>query len=67
MKKNVGKIDRIIRLVVLAVVAILYFKGIITGTVGMVLLAVGVVLGLTASISFCPLYTIFGINSSKKE
>ena len=63
MKKNLGNIDRIIRLILLVVVGILYFTGTISGTLGIVLLVVGVVLGLTALIGFCPLYTLLGINT----
>ncbi len=65
MKKNMGSIDRIIRLLVAAVVAVLYFTGTISGTLGIVLLVLAVVFVLTSLVSFCPLYTLFGINSCK--
>ena len=63
MKKNIGNIDRIIRIRILLIVGILYFTGTISGTLGLVLLVVGVVTGLTGLISFCPLYTLLGINT----
>lgn len=65
MKKNMGSIDRIIRLLVAAVVAVLYFTGTISGTLGIALLILAVVFVLTSLVSFCPLYTLFGINSCK--
>lgn len=66
MKKNMGSADRIIRIIVAAVIAILYFTGVIPGTLGIVLLVLAVVFVLTSLISFCPLYLPFGIKTCKK-
>jgi len=66
MKKNMGKADSAIRLVVAAIIAVLYFMNIITGTLGIILLVVAVVFAATSFINFCPLYTIFGMNTCKK-
>lgn len=63
MKKNMGTADRIIRLIVAAVVAILFYTGTISGTLGIVLVVVAGVFVLTSMISFCPLYAIFGMNT----
>lgn len=68
MKKNMGNADKLIRLAVAAIIAVLYFMGILSGTLGIVLLGVSIVFALTSFISFCPLYVPFGINTcSKKE
>ena len=68
MKKNMGGADRIIRLVLAAVMAGLYFTDTVTGTFGIVLLVLAIVFTLTSLVSFCPLYTLFGMNtcSAKK-
>jgi len=63
MKKNMGSTDRIIRFVVAAIIAMLYFTGTITGTLGIVLLVLAAVFLLTSFISFCPLYAPFGIST----
>ena len=63
MKKNMGTADRIIRVIVAAVLALLYFNGTISGTLGLVLVAVAGIFVLTSLISFCPLYAIFGIRT----
>lgn len=63
MKTNVGNIDRIIRLIVAVLFAVLYFGGFVTGTLGLVLVIVGGVFAITAAIGFCPLYSIFGLNT----
>jgi len=64
MKKNLGTTDRIVRIIIAAAVSILYFTHIISGTLGIVLLAVAAILLLTSLISFCPLYRMLGLQSS---
>jgi fatty acid desaturase len=63
MKKNMGNTDRIIRLIVAAIFAGLYFTNTVTGTFGIVLLALAGVFILTSLVSFCPLYTLIGLNT----
>ncbi len=67
MKKNMGTTDRIIRTLIAVVVAVLYFTNVISGTVAIVLAVLGGVFILTSAVSFCPLYTIFGIKTCKTE
>lgn len=67
MKKNMGVADKIIRILVAIVVVALFFTGIIKGTLGIVLLIVAGIFVLTSLISFCPLYTIFGIKTCPRE
>jgi len=67
MKKNLGLSDRIIRVILGAVLAILYFTETVTGTLGVVLLAVGIILALTSVVSFCPIYRVFGMSSCPVE
>ncbi|MBV6643490.1 MAG: DUF2892 domain-containing protein [Cyclobacteriaceae bacterium] len=63
MKKNMGSADRIIRILIAAIVAVLYFTGTITGTVGTILLVLGGIFLLTSLVSFCPIYAIFGFRT----
>ncbi len=63
MKANMSSADRIIRLVIAAIIATLYFTHVITGTLGIILLVLAAVFTLTSFISFCPLYTLFGIST----
>lgn len=58
-----GNADRVVRLLVAAVIAVLYFTHTITGTLGIVLLVLAGVFVLTSLISFCPLYTLVGMNT----
>jgi len=66
LKKNVGTTDRIVRFVVAAIFAILYFTGIATGAFGIVLLVLAAVFALTAAINFCPLYLPFKLSTAGK-
>ena len=59
MKPNLSNLDRTIRVIVAALFAYLYFGGLVTGVLGIVLAAFGVVFVLTAIIGYCPLYTLF--------
>ena len=54
MKKNMGTIDKVIRILVAVVFAVLFFTNVITGTLGIILLVLAVVFVLTSLISFCP-------------
>jgi hypothetical protein len=63
MKKNMGSADRIIRLIISAIIVALYFTNVVSGTLGIVLVILAAVFSLTSFISFCPLYAVFGISS----
>jgi hypothetical protein len=67
MKKNMGTLDRIIRVALVILVAVLYFTGVISGTLAIILGILAVVFLLTSLIGFCPLYAPFGISTQKKS
>ena len=67
MKANMGSIDKLVRLVLAIIFGILYFMKIIEGTLGIILLVIGGVFLLTSLVSFCPLYTVLGVNTCKKK
>ena len=63
MKKNVGKIDVIIRIVLAIVFIALYFTEIVTGTFGIILLVLAGISVATSLIKTCPLYSILGLST----
>jgi len=67
MKSNIGSTDKIIRILLAIVIAVLYFTNVISGTTGIILLALGVILLLTALINFCPIWAMLSINTKKKK
>lgn len=67
MKKNVGSIDKVIRILMALLVITLYFTQVISGTVAVILLILSAILILTSVISFCPIYWPFGISTDKKR
>lgn len=67
MKKNMGLTDKVVRIVVAIVLAILFFTKVVTGTLGIIFLVVAVIFLLTSAISFCPLYAPFGLSTCKTK
>lgn len=67
MKKNMGSADRVIRVILAAIVVVLYYSGLISGTTAIILLALAAVFVLTSLLSFCPLYLPFGLSTLRKK
>ena len=67
MKKNMGILDRIIRVSLVVLIAILYFTDVISGAWAIILGTVAVVFLVTSLIGFCPLYLPFGLSTRKKS
>ncbi|MBI5008471.1 MAG: DUF2892 domain-containing protein [Bacteroidia bacterium] len=67
MKKNMGTIDRVIRILVAVVVVVLWFTNVISGTLAIILLALSAIFIVTSFLSFCPLYLPLGLSTRKKE
>ncbi len=67
MKKNMGSEDRIVRIMIAAIVVLLYFTSVITGTVAIILLIVSGIFILTSFVSFCPLYLPLGLNTLRRK
>ena len=63
MTKNLGNADRIVRVLLAITFAVLYFTGIITGTLGLVLVVLGGIFLATSLISWCPIYAVLGIKT----
>jgi len=67
MKKNMGNLDRVLRIIVALAIVALYFTHIISGMVAIVGLALSAVFILTSFIGVCPLYLPFGISTEEKK
>lgn len=67
MKTNMGTADKVIRIIIALIIGFLYYNGTITGTLGIVLVVLAVVFVLTSLVGFCPLYTLFGMNTCKRK
>ena len=66
MKKNMGTLDKAIRIVLALVGGYLLISGVIQGILGVVVGILAAIFLITSIIGFCPLYTIFGISTTKK-
>ena len=67
MKKNMGNLDKGIRVTIAIAIAILFFTNVIENTLAYVLMAFAIIFVLTSFISFCPLYLPLGINTCKSK
>ena len=67
MKKNMGSVDKTIRILLAVLFVALYFTNVVTGTWGIVLLVLAAIFVLTSLVSFCPLYPLFGMSTCKKK
>jgi Na+(H+)/acetate symporter ActP len=65
MKPNMGTVDRVARVVVAVVIALLYFTGQLTGTAALILGILAVVFVLTSFVGTCPLYLPFGLSTRR--
>lgn len=67
MKKNMGTMDRVVRIVIAVAIAALYFTGRISGTIAVVLGVVAVAFLLTSLVGWCWLYTLLGFSTRKED
>lgn len=65
-KKNMGTLDRTIRLSLAALVAVLYLNGNLSGLAAVILGIFAVIFVITSFFSFCPLYLPFGLTTRKQ-
>ena len=65
MKSNMGMADRVIRILVAAIIAILYFTNQISGTAAIILGIIAIAFLLTGFVSFCPGYLPFKLSTKK--
>jgi amino acid transporter len=66
LKKNMGTLDRAIRLAIAAVIAILYFTGNLSGLAAIILGILAIVFVVTSFVGFCPGYLPFGLTTRKQ-
>ncbi|WP_428635225.1 YgaP family membrane protein [Sedimenticola sp.] len=66
MKANMGTVDRVIRLIVVVIIAALYFTNQISGLALIILGVIAVAFLVTSLIGWCPLYAPFGISTKPK-
>lgn len=66
--ENMGKLDRVLRLLVAAVIFFwIYFTDSPEGMTRNILLLLAVIFAVTAAIKTCPLYIPFGMDTRNKQ
>jgi len=66
MKKNMGSVDRIVRILIALAIAVLYFTHRIGGVLAIVLGVIAVVFVLTSFVGVCPGYVPLKVSTRKK-
>ena len=67
MKTNMAILDRILRVVLVALVAVLYFSGVLSPVLAIVLGILAVVFLLTSIVGWCPIYRLLGISTRRRS
>jgi len=67
MKKNVGSIDKIVRVLIAAVAIWAAYTQQVASPWDYVLYVVAAIMLITALMSTCPLWLVFGVNSIKAK
>ncbi len=67
LTKNMGTADRTIRTLLVVILGVFYYTGVTSGTLGIILVVLGVIFLLSSFVSFCPLYAPFGIRTCRAE
>lgn len=65
MKKNMSNVDRVLRILIAALVVVLYLTNVISATLAIILLIAAGIFVLTSFVGFCPLYRLVGISTCK--
>jgi|WetSurMetagenome_2_1015567.scaffolds.fasta_scaffold02050_3 hypothetical protein len=66
MKKNLGTLDKALRIISAIALVALYLTGLIRGTLGIIILLIAAMFLVTSILGICPLYPLFGWNTRKK-
>jgi hypothetical protein len=67
MKKNMGGLDKVIRVILALVAGLLVYFEVVEGALAYILLTIVGIFVITSLVGFCPLYGIFGINSCRAK
>ncbi len=62
-----GNADKLIRFIIAIAIGVLYYQDILKGYLGIVLMIFAIIFLITSFISFCPLYSLFGIKTCKTK
>ena len=67
MKKNMGSVDKVLRLIGAVLLVVLYLADVVSGALGIIFLLIAAMFVVTSILGFCPLYVPLGINTGKKK
>jgi len=65
MIKNIGTVDKVLRILLAVIVAVLIITKVLTGAAAIILAIVAGMFLITSLLGFCGLYSLIGINTCK--
>jgi hypothetical protein len=66
MKRNMGILDRVIRIAIVALVVVLYFAHLLSPVAAIILGILALVFLLTSIVGMCPIWAALGISTKRK-
>ncbi len=67
MTKNIGPVDKTLRIIAALVLAVLYFTDVVTGTLAFIVAIIAIALAVTALIGYCPGYVPLRKSTRKSQ
>ncbi len=67
MKKNLGGLDKAIRVLTATLLGVLYYYDIISGSLAYALMGLAIYVLITCLFNFSPIYEVLGINTCKNK
>jgi hypothetical protein len=67
MKKNMGRVDRVIRTLVAFTLVFLYERDLFDVMIGRTMLVIAALLIITSLFAYCPFYSLFGFNTCSRK
>lgn len=67
MKANMGKFDKLVRVLLAAAMVLLFALHVVDGVLGIVLLVIAGIFLLTSLVGVCPMYTLLGMNTCPRQ
>ena len=67
IEQNMGIVDRVLRVVLAILIAVLYFTGNLSSLAAIILGIIALIFVVTSLVGFCPLYKLIGISTRKQQ
>lgn len=67
MNTNIGRADKIIRILICVLIYVAYFQGMLSGIAAMIAISISWILIITVVLGVCPIYKVFGFSTGVRK